>query len=139
MGLKAPRNYSASFLFNKILIWLCEGQKPPNSMISGSSSPREPLFMHFYIPNYFNTYKKFMETRLQQSIFTKLMIYELCFWKCVYRTFWNSVPWPFEFLEWCKFDNWNFETLKCWNVAILKFWVFVLFNLEICDFWNLAT
>ena len=35
IGLKAPWDYSDQFWSHKILVLLCEGLKPPNSMISG--------------------------------------------------------------------------------------------------------
>ena len=34
IGLRAPGNYSDQFWLDKISISLCEGPKPPNSMIS---------------------------------------------------------------------------------------------------------
>ena len=58
MGSKAPGNYLDQFWSNRILVLLCEGPKPANSMISGFLSPGGTLFMGFNIPNYYKKYKK---------------------------------------------------------------------------------
>ena len=56
---------------NNIAVLLCEGPKPPSSMISGFLSPGGPLFMDFNnIPNYSNEYKKIWK-RLENSFFNK--------------------------------------------------------------------
>ena len=54
-----PGDYLDQFWSNKILVLLCEGPKPPNSMIYWFLSPGEPVFMHLDIPKYFKTYKKY--------------------------------------------------------------------------------
>ena len=71
IGLKAPGNCSASFCSNKILVLLCEGPKPQNSMISGFVSP--PLFIDFNIPNYFNKYKKVYGNIFEKYFFVNLI------------------------------------------------------------------
>ena len=50
------------FWSNKILVLLCEGPKPHNSMISEFVTPWGPLFIDFNIPKCFNEYKTIMET-----------------------------------------------------------------------------
>ena len=49
IGLKAPGNYSDSSWSNKISVLLCEGPKPPNSMICGCLKPRDPFMYGFKI------------------------------------------------------------------------------------------
>ena len=62
-SLKAPGNYSDQFWSNKILVLLCEGQKPNISMISAFLNPWSPVFMDFInIPNDFKKIRKSMET-----------------------------------------------------------------------------
>ena len=52
-------NYSDQVGSNEISVLLCEGPKPPNSIISGFVNPWDHLFMDFTIPNYLTKYKKF--------------------------------------------------------------------------------
>ena len=62
MGLKALGNYLDQFWSHTILVLLCEGPEPPNSMISVFWSPGDSVFMDSNIPNYFNNYKENMDT-----------------------------------------------------------------------------
>ena len=55
-------NYLDQCWSNKILVWLCEGPKPQNSMISGFPDPWNPVFIDLNIPNYFNEHEKYMES-----------------------------------------------------------------------------
>ena len=45
IGLKAPGNSLDQFSSDEILVLLCEGTKPPNSMIYGSSAPGTPYLL----------------------------------------------------------------------------------------------
>ena len=88
ISLKAPGNYSASFWSNKISVLLCEGRKPPTSMISGVLGPEEPLFLDFNIPNYFRMNENYVDTflnvfflRSQES--NKLKVLEMCVPNCL--------------------------------------------------------
>ena len=56
IGLRAPGNYSASFWSNKISISLCEGPKPPNSMIAWFWD----LLLMAYLAYLWRTYGFFM-------------------------------------------------------------------------------
>ena len=58
IGLKAPGNYFASFGFNRNPILSCEGPKSNISMISGFSSPVEPLVMDLSIPEDFTNIRQ---------------------------------------------------------------------------------
>ena len=77
IGLKAPGNCSGSFWSNEISVLLCEGPKPPNSMISNFLSPGEPLFIDLDIPNYLNEHKKIMETFSEINISINLKMLEI--------------------------------------------------------------
>ena len=57
-GLKAPGDYSNQFWSDKILVLLCEGPKPPNSMVSGFLDPSDPLFLDLNRPEYFKHIRK---------------------------------------------------------------------------------
>ena len=72
IGLKVLGDYLDQFWYNKMSVLLCEGPKPPNSMISGFVSPGEPLFMDLNISKYFKQYKKDMEVFFKRGMFYKL-------------------------------------------------------------------
>ena len=59
IGLEALGNYSASFWFNKTLVLLGEGPKPPKPLIPGFVSPGEPLFIGFLYTKVLLEYKNY--------------------------------------------------------------------------------
>ena len=72
IGWTAPGNYSNRFWFNEISVLSCEAPKLQNSMMSGLSSPGQPLFTDFNIPNYLTNIKK---TSLGNSNFVNMRIW----------------------------------------------------------------
>ena len=58
------------FWFDKMSVLLCEGPKPPNSMISGFLNPSGPLLIDLNLPNYLTKYmSENMETFLENTFF----------------------------------------------------------------------
>ena len=77
MGLEAPGDCSDQFGYNKMLVLVCEGPKPPSPMISWFLSLGEPLFIDFNTQKCFKNMKKHKHL-FQPNIFINIKMLDIC-------------------------------------------------------------